>query len=361
MKVKKIEYAVSIIVPVYNAENYLKEMFESVRRQSMGFENIQLIMVDDCSKDSSFKLMQSWAEKYPNVVALQTPYSSGSASMPRNIGLAAAEAAYIMFLDADDILRPNAAELLHRLITTHDVDLAGAAFKELGSRESKDKRYVGCREGLFSIRDDADALFPISHPILTKIYKRSIIEQNGISFDIELRNGEDSVFIYRYLQASKMLWHTNEVIYEYRVLENSVSHNRSANYFIELAEACTVLKEMLSGTDVFVYYERFVSEVAVASVDILCDSNQVSDEKCLQILSCWYPHIKYIADNGLNTKVAIGEILARDASRNDYEGYVADFFSLRKLYEDRRELVNRFTASRGWKLLTFANKLLGRG
>ena len=128
------EYMVSLIVPVHNAERFLPETLKSVKNQSIGFENIQLILVDDCSEDRSCSLIKGWADKYPNILALQTPYCSGSASMPRNMGLDTAEADYIMFLDADDVLRPNAVELLYRLITTHDVDLADAAFKELGSR-----------------------------------------------------------------------------------------------------------------------------------------------------------------------------------------------------------------------------------
>lgn len=350
-------YKVSIIVPVYNAEKYLPEAFESVKKQTIGFENIQLIMIDDRSGDGSFGLIKAWAEQYDNVTALQTPAGSGSASMPRNMGLDVAEADYIMFLDADDRLEPCAVELLYGLITTRCVDLADAAFGEMSRKVALDKRYLDRREGLYSIVEDADEFFPISHPLWTKIYKRSIIEDNGLRFDTKLRNGEDSLFIYEYLKHAENAWHTNELVYEYRIRESSVSHNVNKTYFSWHAAACDAIKSVLVGSDRFVYYGHFVEEVAIASVDILCDTQSMDESDCKEILKLFYGHIKHIADNGLDEKVPIGKILARDAGRDDYESYVEDFFAMRGLYRQRRDELDNIFNSRGWKLVSKLGKI----
>lgn len=355
------KYLVSIVVPVYNAEKYLRAAFNSVRKQTIGFRNIQLILVDDCSKDRSYSLIRGWAKRYSNIVFLQTPQGSGSASEPRNIGLSAAEADYVMFLDADDVLRPNAVELLYNLITTHNVDLADAAFKELGSVAEIDGRYRGKKEGIYSINDESDELFVMVHPIWTKIYKRSIIESNNLTFDITLRNGEDSRFLFQYMLHAKDVWHVNQVVYEYRVLDGSVSHDRTLRYYKELADACTAIKRDLSSSPLTAYLHRYIEEIAVSSLEALCDSANISDEGIKGALLCWYPFMKYIAQNRLNSKTALGEILVRDAERDDYDAFEHDFFELRCIYVERRQLFQGIFSSRGWKLITFINKLLRRG
>lgn len=62
-------YKISLTIPVYNAEKYLEELLESIKKQTIGFENIQIIMVDDCSTDNSKKIMDKYAEEYQNIIS----------------------------------------------------------------------------------------------------------------------------------------------------------------------------------------------------------------------------------------------------------------------------------------------------
>ena len=361
---KKIDfsnnYLVSIIVPVYNAEKYLPLTFGSVRGQTVGFNNIQLIMIDDHSRDGSYGLISGWAEKYPNIKALQTSAGSGSASTPRNIGLDAAEADYIMFLDADDILRPDAVKLLYDAITTHNVDLADAAFKEYGSKSPMDSRYLSAREGEYRILENVGEWFPLSHPIVTKIYKRSIVDKIGLRFDPTLRNGEDSLFIYSYMSGIDRVWHINNVVYEYRISEDSVSHKRDEIYFIGLANACNRISDKLIDTPYEEYLGLYLKEVAVASLDILCDSTNIDDENCRKILNAFYPFFQYMGIRGVVSDVPIGMILINDAVKDDKASFVNDFFAFRQLYDQRRSRLEEIFSSRGWKLITMFNRIVGR-
>ena len=354
------EYKISLITPVYNACLLIDRAFHSVKRQTMGFHNIQWLLVDDHSSDGSWDRITALAERYQNVVPLRTSENSGSASTPRNLALDSAMAPLIMFLDSDDTLEPDAARSLYHLITEKNVDLADGAFCERSSKRPINERYVGCREGKYSIQQDADEFFPISHPIWTKIYKRDIIERAGLRFDPSLRNGEDSLFIYQYLLQCNSAWHTNKVLYCYTVDESSVSHNRSPQYFIELARSCDAVQRALKDTGLIRYCERFTEETAISSVDGLCDTKAISDDMCLDILPYWYPFIKLIADNKLSAKVPIGEILTRDAARDDYNGFCANFISLRRIYDERRAFAEQVFSSRGWRLITAINRFLGR-
>ena len=92
-------YKISVIIPVYNAENTLKQAVNSVINQSIGFENIELILVDDNSNDNSRKIIQDYADKYGNVKAIFLRENSGSPSKPRNTGIDNATAPYLMFLE----------------------------------------------------------------------------------------------------------------------------------------------------------------------------------------------------------------------------------------------------------------------
>lgn len=354
------KYLVAIIVPVYNSGKYLKEAFESVQKQTIGFEKIQLIFVDDCSSDDSYKMICAWSEKYPNVFSFQTPEQSGSASLPRNIGLENVRADYLMFLDSDDLLMPDAVEFMYDSITSRDVDLFDAAFKETGKNKTADTRYVHCREGVYDSVKDAKEFFKICHPIVTKIYRNSIIKENHIKFDTDLRNGEDSHFIFSYLLKTTVILHSNKIVYEYRIRDDSVSHNKDDSYFDGISKSCDRIRELLKDTPLTEYYDCFIEAVVVSNTDVLCDSADLSDSQCRDVLMRWYNYYVYMTEKRITTNTPIGKILLEDADRDDIRSFENDFFAIRDIYKERRNIILSFTGSRGWQLITKINRILGR-
>ena len=96
-----MEYKVSVIIPVYNAEENLKKTVQSVINQSIGFENIELILVDDASTDTSKKIIEYLSNKYSNIVPYFSKKNHGAPGFGRNIGLKLATSKYVMFLDND--------------------------------------------------------------------------------------------------------------------------------------------------------------------------------------------------------------------------------------------------------------------
>ena len=101
-KVKDYKYQFSIIIPVYNVEQYLAETLESVINQTIGFEdNIQIILVNDGSPDNSESICLQYRDKYPdNIVYVKK--ENGGVSSARNEGIPYAEGKYVNFLDSDD-------------------------------------------------------------------------------------------------------------------------------------------------------------------------------------------------------------------------------------------------------------------
>ena len=95
----------SVIMPVYNTEKYVEEAICSVLSQS--YQDWELLVVDDCSTDSSVSIIKRYMEQDRRIHFFQTDSSSGSPVKPRNIGVEAAKGRYIAFLDSDDIWLPD--------------------------------------------------------------------------------------------------------------------------------------------------------------------------------------------------------------------------------------------------------------
>lgn len=109
---KKYQYKVSVVTAVYNVQEYLEEMIESIISQTIGFENIQLILVDDGSTDASFDICQMYHDKYPkNIISIKKKKSGVSAT--RNIGMEYIRGKYVNFCDSDDILEKDALEKMY--------------------------------------------------------------------------------------------------------------------------------------------------------------------------------------------------------------------------------------------------------
>ena len=92
-------YKISVIIPIYNDEKYLANCIEHVINQTIGFENVQLILIDDNSKDKSYEIAKSYKDKYDNILLEKLTTNSGSGGKPRNVGINLAEGKYLMFSD----------------------------------------------------------------------------------------------------------------------------------------------------------------------------------------------------------------------------------------------------------------------
>ena len=115
MEKEKYKYKISVIVPIYNVEKYLEETIKSVINQSIGFKNIQLILVNDGSPDNSEKICLKYKEKYPeNVVYIKK--ENGGVSLARNEGMKYAEGKYINFLDSDDKQSKNCYKVAYNML-----------------------------------------------------------------------------------------------------------------------------------------------------------------------------------------------------------------------------------------------------
>lgn len=119
------QHKVSVIMPVYNAEKYLRDSLDSIVNQSIGIDNLEVIIVNDASTDSSKEIIDEYAQQYSSFKPIHLKENTGGPFGPRNIALSHVTSDYVMFLDADDTYTPTACEALYDAIASTD---AGVAF-----------------------------------------------------------------------------------------------------------------------------------------------------------------------------------------------------------------------------------------
>ena len=114
--------AISVIIPLYNAEDYLGECIDGILAQT--FQDFELIIVDDCSTDSSCEIVESYIPKFDGRLKLyHTPKNTGSGVIARNIGLSYASGEYVYNMDNDDLITETALEEMYKLAREYDADV----------------------------------------------------------------------------------------------------------------------------------------------------------------------------------------------------------------------------------------------
>ncbi len=111
-------------MPVYNAEKYLRDSLDSIVNQSIGISNLEVIIVNDASTDSSGEIIDEYADKYSSFKPIHLQKNSGGPFGPRNVGLKYVTSEYVMFLDADDTYTQTACEVLYNAISKSNVGVA---------------------------------------------------------------------------------------------------------------------------------------------------------------------------------------------------------------------------------------------
>lgn len=232
---KKFLPAVSVIVPLYNAENYIEECLQSLLDQT--FKDFEAIVIDDASTDRSVEIVEKIAPKFDGrlILVRREKNSGGMVAIPRNIGLGLARGEYIAFLDNDDLLTKTALEELYKLALETDADVLNASTfyrlktdepMQLISFERHDSvaKPVLLDDDLVQRVDDF-IKFRFYFNVWTKFYRRRFIVENDIRFP-ELPASDDMFFSFYCLMRAKRYVRIPNPFYIWRVHNESVSHKK---------------------------------------------------------------------------------------------------------------------------------------
>lgn len=276
---------ISVIVPVYNGEMYLKRCVESLLQQTL--YNIQIILVDDGSTDGSGRLCDEYGKMDSRVLVIHK--ENQGAGLARNSGMEAAEGEYIGFVDADDYVDETMYEALYQGAIAHDADIAmtgarfiGGSLFEAGGKE--EKRYCFDKYHLFEMGAEIKELLlgtvgalpqepedtKYGFCVWKNIYRRDLIFENGLAFESEREFiSEDMLFLIDFFRYAGRAVGVPGAHYYY--LRNSFSFSKSyrEERFEQskkmLGEICRRLSLTMAREDFLLYVDRyFQSSVRIA-------------------------------------------------------------------------------------------------
>lgn len=179
--------AVSVIVPVYNTETYLRQMLDSVVAQDLATENFEVIAVDDGSTDASGRILDEYAERFSNFRVVHQA-NSGWAGKPRNVALGLSQGKFVFFADADDLLEPHALRRMVEFAEQHRLDVVLPKVVGIGGRKQTSSLYARTNPSITPLQA-LKSLTP------QKLVARSLIESNNLRFAEEPIRLEDGIFM----------------------------------------------------------------------------------------------------------------------------------------------------------------------
>ena len=294
------KYKMSVIIPVYNCENYINTCFESLKNQTMDFKDIQIVFVNDGSTDKSDDICSELSENNSNVTYFLK--ENGGVSTARNKGIDLAEGKYIMFLDCDDTVSSNSLLDIYNFFEENfdntDVVTYSIDYLSENGEVSTHKRFnILTHTGIYDLTVDSNIL-----QTTMNICIKNADKSERIYFDEELTLGEDQFFIFSWLMKKKKLGFVKEAVYTYfrhsgsasssfnnpyycfdqfiHFLDRLVSFNYEKNHFVEpIAQAMIVYN----------YGWRITSDMLVSHI------NPEIEKEQLQKVSSY---LKYV-DNGI--------------------------------------------------------------
>lgn len=223
---------VSIVVPIYNTEKYLKKCLDSIINQTYG--NLEIILVDDGSTDNSGKIIDDYAKKDSRIKAIHQ--KNAGQSTARNNGIKKATGKYISFIDGDDEIKPTfITDLLSAFSTSTAISVCGIHYKRLKLKTAKDVYINSLRPRRQNESEKAYILYLLAidgrmYSSVNKMYRTDIVKQ--LQFDKSLNFAEDTKFVLDYLKKSNgEISFVNKPLYIYNFgTETSTMRTVSTNW-----------------------------------------------------------------------------------------------------------------------------------
>ena len=224
---------ISIVIPVYNVERYIRRCLESVIEQESENFDIECILVDDCSPDSSVEVAKDVINGYHgsniSFVLLQHKVNKG-VSVARNTGVAAATGDFLFFMDSDDVIAENAFKYLFSyLIDFPYVDVVMGNMLEMEQPYLSNTGVTGNDNNYYLI-DDKSLIWnlvlrrKIDRHVVNKLFRRSVIVDNNLSFDEEVTIYEDTIWTYKFYSFISSLIIVPALTYTYEINNASITH-----------------------------------------------------------------------------------------------------------------------------------------
>lgn len=215
----------SIVIPVYNQQDFLEECIESVLGAKC--EDYEIVLVDDGSKDDSLRICREYSKKYENIITISQ--ENQGVSVARNTGIEYARGKYIAFLDADDLVKHTYGIQISEALESN-ADYILFNFTRWINHEHQQVGNITIQEGLYKelgvLARQVAGLEYCMLSVCSALFKRDIINEFNLRFKKGMRTCEDFLFSIQYIQKIKNMFVSHGAAYCYRDNPNSVTKKR---------------------------------------------------------------------------------------------------------------------------------------
>lgn len=209
---------ISIVIPIYNAEEYIEKCLEILTRQIT--EEDEIILVNDGSTDNSEEICKKYESDSDNIKCYTL--ENGGPSRARNYGIEKANGKYLIFLDIDDYIEDNYVERMLENIEKNDMVICGYNLVKVQKNQTvqikMDKQKL-TKENIMTLLENSIML----NTLWNKIYKIDIIKNNNIRFDEKEFRGEDTLFNLDYIKYAKQILIIEDILYNYIMKNNGLN------------------------------------------------------------------------------------------------------------------------------------------
>lgn len=226
-----MNYEVTIGIPLYNAESFIRRTMDSALSQT--FDNIEFLIIDDCSKDNSVKIIQNIKQQHPRGGDIHILHQSANmgVSAARNRIIDEAQGKYLFFMDSDDLIAPNTIALLYDNIIKHNAEIVFGSYEKRWENNTKKENEQYCYpDKIFTDGDLGSFAFRkyggIQAGVWNYLINLNFLHKIGLKF-IDAHYWEDMVFTYQLVTFINHAVMLSEITYYYMCRDNSLSKYQS--------------------------------------------------------------------------------------------------------------------------------------
>ena len=286
-----MDVKVSVVVAIYNSDKYLRQTLDSICSQTL--KDIEIILVDDGSTDSSVDIIKEFADRDSRIIALSQTEASDGAALARNLGVKHAKGKYVSVLDADDLFEPDMLQKTYERaedtgadVVIFDGDLFYEKLDTIRETGMILRKEFLPDEDVFAPAENADRLFFMTiGAAWNTLFKKKLIERESLRF-YSFHHADDLGFVYLGFATAKKIAILNEKLVHYRS-NNSGSQAANLEKWPEAAAgAMTELKKALEDRGLFDTYKVAYTEIALHYFDLYLN-RMPDDESFAKLFTAW--------------------------------------------------------------------------
>lgn len=281
----------SIVIPVYNVENYIEKCVDSILKQE--YKDFEIIIVDDGSTDRSIFKITEIVENNSDKIKIIRQENKGLGGA-RNTGLEQARGEYVWFVDSDDTIRKDALAVLNCFLEKEKADVVVFNLMDIdeqGNYLTKESGVTLEYKGVFSLEEMPQMLF-MSPSACNKVFKRTLLEQNHIRFPEHVWFEDLSTIPKIYLHA-KTIGYIDEELYLYLQRKGSIMKNSNIEKNKDIMRALDEISSYYQHDNVYNCFKEEIEYLAIVNVYLLASVRVLKGDK----KSCLISELKKYMEN----------------------------------------------------------------